>query len=88
MTNGLSDCIMRVYAEPPDNHLNDLRIFDELRADIVNLEPHQSALERLIKYVVGIPLAFIPLLVPQLTFCAFADTMLNSYLSAQGSPLM
>lgn len=51
LNRGLSDCMLKVYGEPPDNYLDDLRIFDELRADIVNLEPHQNALDRLLKYV-------------------------------------
>lgn len=51
MTKALSDYISTSYAEHPDTYQDDFRVLDELRADIVNLEPHQNALNRLLKYV-------------------------------------
>ncbi|KAG0254085.1 pH-response regulator protein palA/rim20 [Actinomortierella ambigua] len=50
MTKSLSDYISASYAEHPDAYQDDFRVLDELRADIVNLEPHQNALNRLLKY--------------------------------------
>ncbi|KAF9336229.1 pH-response regulator protein palA/rim20 [Podila minutissima] len=50
MTKSLSDYISTSYAEHPDTYQDDFRVLDELRADIVNLEPHQNALNRLLKY--------------------------------------
>ncbi|KAF9356394.1 pH-response regulator protein palA/rim20 [Mortierella sp. AD094] len=50
MTKSLSDYISTSYAEHPDAYQDDFRVLDELRADIVNLEPHQNALNRLLKY--------------------------------------
>ncbi|KAF8923241.1 pH-response regulator protein palA/rim20 [Dissophora ornata] len=47
MAKSLSDYISISYAEHPDSYQDDFRILDELRADIVNLEPHQNALNRL-----------------------------------------
>ncbi|KAG0100609.1 pH-response regulator protein palA/rim20 [Podila epicladia] len=54
MTKSLSDYISTSYAEHPDTYQDDFRVLDELRADIVNLEPHQNALNRLLKYVVPV----------------------------------
>ncbi len=51
MTKSLSEYISTSYAEHPDTYQDDFRVLDELRADIVNLEPHQNALNRLLKYV-------------------------------------
>ncbi|KAF9581619.1 pH-response regulator protein palA/rim20 [Lunasporangiospora selenospora] len=50
MTRSLSEYISTSYAEHPDIYQDDFRVLDELRADIVNLEPHQNALNRLLKY--------------------------------------
>ncbi|KAF9412101.1 Rhophilin, Rho GTPase binding protein, partial [Podila epigama] len=50
MTKSLSHYISTSYAEHPDTYQDDFRVLDELRADIVNLEPHQNALNRLLKY--------------------------------------
>ncbi|KAF8984474.1 pH-response regulator protein palA/rim20 [Entomortierella lignicola] len=50
MTKSLSDYISISYAEHPDAYQDDFRVLDELRADIVSLEPHQNALNRLLKY--------------------------------------
>lgn len=54
MTKSLSDYISTSYAEHPDTYQDDFRVLDELRADIVNLEPHQNALNRLLKYVLPV----------------------------------
>ncbi|KAF9396360.1 pH-response regulator protein palA/rim20 [Podila verticillata] len=50
MTKSLSEYISTSYAEHPDTYQDDFRVLDELRADIVSLEPHQNALNRLLKY--------------------------------------
>ncbi|KAF9114815.1 pH-response regulator protein palA/rim20 [Mortierella sp. AM989] len=59
MTKSLSDYISTSYAEHPDAYQDDFRVLDELRADIVNLEPHQNALNRLLKYVGGEDIGFV-----------------------------
>ncbi|KAF9937896.1 pH-response regulator protein palA/rim20 [Modicella reniformis] len=76
MTQGLSDCMLKVYGEPSDKYADDLRIFDELRADVVNLEPHQNVLDRLIKY--HAQLVFISSRFPIDTGIDFPWALLNS----------
>ncbi|CAG8441901.1 126_t:CDS:10 [Dentiscutata heterogama] len=46
----LRDYISYSYDEHPDIYTDDLRILDELRTDCLNLEVHQNALYRLLKY--------------------------------------
>ncbi|KAI1291400.1 pH-response regulator protein palA/rim20, partial [Mortierella claussenii] len=58
MTKSLSDYIWTSYAEHSDAYQDDFRMLDELRADIINLEPHQNALNRLLKYT-GIELPWV-----------------------------
>ncbi|KAI7827435.1 BRO1-like domain-containing protein [Gamsiella multidivaricata] len=76
MTKSLSDYISMSYAEHPDNYQDDFRVLDELRADIVNLEPHQNALNRLLKYQAQ--LVFISSKFPIDTGIEFPWALVNS----------
>ncbi|CAG8560890.1 7713_t:CDS:10 [Diversispora eburnea] len=50
LTTALREYISYSYAEHPDAYTDDFRILDELRTDCLNLEVHQNALNRLLKY--------------------------------------
>ncbi|KAF9181542.1 pH-response regulator protein palA/rim20 [Haplosporangium sp. Z 767] len=76
MTKSLSDYILTSYAEHPDTYQDDFRVLDELRADIVNLEPHQNALNRLLKY--HAQLVFISSKFPIDTGIEFPWALVNS----------
>ncbi|GJJ71973.1 programmed cell death 6-interacting protein [Entomortierella parvispora] len=76
MTKSLSDYISTSYAEHPDTYQDDFRVLDELRADIVNLEPHQNALNRLLKY--HAQLVFISSKFPIDTGIEFPWALVNS----------
>ncbi|KAG0080018.1 pH-response regulator protein palA/rim20 [Linnemannia elongata] len=76
MTKALSDYISTSYAEHPDTYQDDFRVLDELRADIVNLEPHQNALNRLLKY--HAQLVFISSKFPIDTGIEFPWALVNS----------
>ncbi|KAK3837389.1 MAG: BRO1-like domain-containing protein [Linnemannia gamsii] len=76
MTKSLSDYISTSYAEHPDTYQDDFRVLDELRADIVNLEPHQNALNRLLKY--HAQLVFISSKFPIDTGIEFPWALINS----------
>ncbi|KAF9926352.1 pH-response regulator protein palA/rim20 [Mortierella alpina] len=76
MTKSLSEYISTSYAEHPDTYQDDFRVLDELRADIVNLEPHQNALNRLLKY--HAQLVFISSKFPIDTGIEFPWALVNS----------
>ncbi|KAI1296940.1 pH-response regulator protein palA/rim20, partial [Mortierella claussenii] len=76
MTKSLSDYISTSYAEHPDAYQDDFRVLDELRADIINLEPHQNALNRLLKY--HAQLVFISSKFPIDTGIEFPWALVNS----------
>ncbi|KAF9913213.1 pH-response regulator protein palA/rim20 [Lobosporangium transversale] len=76
MTKSLSDYISTSYAEHPDIYQDDFRVLDELRADIVNLEPHLNALNRLLKY--HAQLVFISSKFPIDTGVEFSWALVNS----------
>lgn len=92
MTKSLSEYISTSYAEHPDTYQDDFRVLDELRADIVSLEPHQNALNRLLKYVVQTRLlSGCTGLLPQLTYTILyicLGTMPSWFSSALSFPLM
>ncbi|CAG8511892.1 16671_t:CDS:10 [Acaulospora morrowiae] len=50
LTTALRNYISYSYAEHPDAYTDDFRIIDDLRTDCLNLEVHQNALNRLLKY--------------------------------------
>ncbi|CAB4419941.1 unnamed protein product [Rhizophagus irregularis] len=50
LTTALREYISYHYNDHPDNFTDDFRVLDELRTDCLNLEVHQNALHRLLKY--------------------------------------
>ncbi|CAI2168502.1 19233_t:CDS:10 [Funneliformis geosporum] len=50
LTTALREYISYHYNDHPDNFTDDFRVLDELRNDCLNLEVHQNALHRLLKY--------------------------------------